>query len=125
MADDYKLLGLGELTSLITHVKINHWGTEVSVECIYDPKGERLPYQLTFRNCQEIQWNVHDLESTSDLEADLIGLCLGKESYQQPAVIHTDIFELAISYDKYSLERVGISTLEESNDLQGVVLELK
>lgn len=125
MADDYKLLGLGELTSLITDVEISHWGTEVMLKCVYAPRGERLPYQLTFHNCQEIQWNVHDLESTSDLEADLIGLCLGKESYQQPAVIHTDIFELAIFYDNYSLEQVEISTVKESNDLQGAVLELK
>jgi hypothetical protein len=44
MADDYVLLGLGELTSLITAITISGWGSQVLLECIYDPTGGRLPY---------------------------------------------------------------------------------
>ena len=48
MPDDYHLLKLGGLTSLITSVNVSLWGNEVSVECVYDPTEDRLPYVLVF-----------------------------------------------------------------------------
>ena len=60
MADDYNLLGLGGLTSLVTNVNVCWWGNEVLVECLYDPTGDRLPYSLLFKDCREIRWDVHD-----------------------------------------------------------------
>lgn len=54
MPDDYTLLHLGGLTSLIQDVKVSRWGTEVSFDCIYDPTGERSAYVLVFEECREI-----------------------------------------------------------------------
>lgn len=103
MVDDYNLLGLGKLTSLVTNVNVSLWGAEVLLECVYDPTGNRLPYKLTFRDCREIRWDVHDPEAVSDLEADLIGISLGEDAHQKPAVIHTDIFEISVLYGSFSL----------------------
>lgn len=68
MVDDYNLLGLGKLTSLVTNVNVSLWGAEVS-----------------------------------DLEADLIGISLGEEAHQKPAVICTDIFEISVLYSSFSV----------------------
>ena len=103
MADDYNLLGLGGLTSLVTNVKISHWGAELLVECLYDPTGDRLPYSLVFKDCREIRWDVHDEEEVESELADLIGIHLGEEAHLKPALIHTDIFEISIVYGSFSM----------------------
>jgi hypothetical protein len=104
MIDDYQELGLGELTSLVTQVSLGAWGSQLSLRCLYDPAGERLPYLVTFHHCQQIQWNVHELELVADAEADLIGISLGKGDFQEPAVIYTDIFELSIVYSSFTIQ---------------------
>jgi hypothetical protein len=105
MPDDYKLLNIGQLTSLVTNVKVSLWGNQVLLECLCDPAGERLPYTLNFQDCREIRWDVHDPEEVGDLEADLIGISLGEDAHRQPAVIHTDIFEISIIYGNFSVQK--------------------
>ncbi|MFB2894316.1 hypothetical protein ACE1CI_15505 [Aerosakkonemataceae cyanobacterium BLCC-F50] len=103
MADDYNLLGLGGLTSLVTNVKISRWCTEVLVKCLYDPTGDRLPYSLVFNDCREIRWDVHDEEEAEEELADLIGIHLGENAHRKPALIHTDIFEISIVYGSFNM----------------------
>lgn len=105
MTDDYTLLGLGELTSIVTGISISAWGSQVLLECIYDPTGDRLPYQLLFQCCREVHFEVHDLEEVGECEADLIGISLGENDYKQPAIIHTDIFEISLLYDRIEISR--------------------
>jgi hypothetical protein len=92
MPDDYNLLNLGGLTSLVTNIKVSWWGNEVLLECIYDPTGDRSPYSLVFQDCREIRWEVHDEEEIKEPEADLIGFHLGEDAHRTAALIHTDIF---------------------------------
>ncbi len=113
MADEYNLLGLGELTSLVTNVKVSRWGAEVLVECLYDPMGDRIPYSLIFKDCREIGWNVHDEEEVGEPLADLIGIHLGEDAHRKPAVIHTDIFEIAILYGSFRVEKDALAKLSE------------
>jgi hypothetical protein len=40
--DDYNLLGLGGLTSLVTNIKVALWGNEVLIECVYNPEERSL-----------------------------------------------------------------------------------
>lgn len=103
MTDDYTLLGLGELTSIVTGINISAWGSQVLLECIYDPIGDSLPYQLLFQRCREVHFEIHDLEEIGEFEADLIGISLGENDYKQPAIIHTDIFEISLLYDRMCL----------------------
>ena len=105
MSDDYQLLNLGGLTSLVTNVRLSLWGNEVVLECLYDPTGDRLPYTLTFQDCREINWEIHDPEEVQEPFADLIGIHLGEGDRQKPALIHTDIFEISLLYSTFKMQR--------------------
>ena len=102
--DDYNLLGLGGFTSLITNVKVSLWGNEVLIECVYNPE-ERLPYRLTFKDCRDISWTVHDEEEVGELEAEFFGISLGEPEHRKRAVITTDIFEISILYGSFSIHK--------------------
>lgn len=107
MADDYVLLGLGELTSIVTGITLSNWGSQVLLDCIYDPTGDRLPYQLLFQACREVRFDVHDLEEVGEYEADLIGVNLGKNNYEKSAIIYTDIFEISLLYKQMTVEKLS------------------
>jgi hypothetical protein len=118
--DDYNLLGLGGLTSLITNVKVSSWGNEVSIECVYNPE-ERLPYVLAFKDCRDIRWTVHDEEEVGELEAEFFGISLGEPEHRKPAVITTDIFEISILYGSFSIYKEE-KLNSETADLETEVL---
>jgi hypothetical protein len=105
MADDYELLNVGGLTSLVTNVNVSLWGNEVVLECIYDPTGDRSPYTIVFHDCREIRWEVFHPEDVADPEADLIGIHLGEDAHRKAALIHTDIFEISILYGSFSVRK--------------------
>lgn len=102
--DDYNLLGLGSLTSLITNVNVSLWGNEVLIECVYSPE-QRLPYLLEFKDCRDIRWTVHDEEEVNELEAEFFGISLGEPEHHKPAVITTDIFEISILYGSFRIQK--------------------
>ena len=102
--DDYNLLGLGGLTSLVTNIKVSLWGNEVLIECVYNPE-ERFPYVLAFKDCRDIRWTVHDEEEVGELEAEFLGICLGQSAHRKPAVLTTDIFEVSILYGSFSIHK--------------------
>ncbi len=52
MADDYELLNLGGLTSLVANVKVSLWGNQIVFECIYDPTGDRSPVGSYFMTAE-------------------------------------------------------------------------
>ena len=116
MPDDYEQLNIGGLTSLVTNVKVSHWGNELLFECVYDPTGDRLPYKLVFHDCHKINWDVFHPEDAKDTEADLIGIHLGEDRHRKPAVIHTDIFEISILYGSFSIQKSSVC-----NDLEMVL----
>ncbi|MBH8576720.1 hypothetical protein I8752_27765 [Nostocaceae cyanobacterium CENA369] len=105
MPDDYYLLRLGGLTSLITSVNVSLWGNRISVECVYNPTEVRLPYILVFQNCHDIRWSVHNSDKVNEKEADIIGFSIGTESHKKAAVITTDIFEISIAYGRFTLQK--------------------
>ena len=102
--EDYHLLGLGGLTSLITNVKISIWGNKILFECVYNPDN-RLPYTIVFQDCREINWEVYVPEEVGEVEADLIGIHLGEDAHRKPAVITTNIFEISIMYGSFYVDK--------------------
>ena len=118
--DDYNLLGLGGLTSLVTTIKVSLWGNEVLIECVYNPE-DRSPYVLAFKDCRDIRWTVHDEEEVGELEAELLGISLGESAHGKPAVLTTDIFEVSILYGSFSIHN-GESLNSEIPDLETKVL---
>jgi hypothetical protein len=107
MPDDYKKLGLGELTSLITGVTVSAWGSQVTLECLYAPVEEWSPYTLIFEGCQRVEWSVYDSDLLMDEMAELIGISLGVDGLKEAAIIYTDIFELSVLYRSFTIERRG------------------
>ncbi|MBC6421518.1 MAG: hypothetical protein GDA43_09900 [Hormoscilla sp. SP5CHS1] len=101
--EDYHLLGLGGLTSLITNVQISMWGNKILFECVYDPE-KRSPYMIVFQDCREITWEVYVPEEVGEAKADFIGIHLGEDAHKKPAVITTDIFEVSIMYGSFYVE---------------------
>jgi len=129
MADDYELLNLGGLTSLVANVNVSLWGNQIVFECIYDPTGDRSPYTIVFHDCRDISWEVFHPEDVKDPEADLIGFHLGEDAHRKAALIHTDIFEISILYGSFSVHKAenfnsGTADLETSilvSDVAAVV----
>ncbi len=101
--DDYHLLGLGGLTSLITNVIVSKWGNEVLIQCLYNPL-EKVAYTLAFEDCRDIRWTVHDEEEVGENEAEIYGITLGEGGHRKPAVIHPDIFEISIIYGSFKIQ---------------------
>jgi len=105
MPDDYNLLNLGGLTSLVKNVNVSLWGNQIKFDFIYDPTGKRLPYSIVFQDCRDISWEVFHPEDVKDPEADLIGIHLGENAHRKAALIHTDIFEISILYGSFSIHK--------------------
>ncbi|WP_373538027.1 hypothetical protein [Microcoleus sp.] len=121
MPDDYNLLNLGGLTSLVTNVNVSLWGNEILFQCIYDPTGDRLPYTIVFHDCRDVSWEVFHPEDVQDREADLIGIHLGEDDHRQAALIHTDIFAISILYGSFSIHK-GEDLNLEITDLETKIL---
>ena len=121
MADDYELLNLGGLTSLITNINVSLWGNQIVFECIYDPTGHRSPYSIVFQDCRDISWEVFHPEDVKDPEADLIGFHLGEDAHRTAALIHTDIFEVSILYGSFSIQK-GEDFNSSTSDLETEIL---
>jgi hypothetical protein len=115
MLKELNLVNLQEFTSLITNIKLSAFGSNLELECIYDPQGIKLSYQLLFQDCNEIQLSIHSPENIADLEADVIDFQLGQEQHQKPAIIYTDIFELLISYGNVQIQTLSTCQTQELN----------
>ena len=102
---DYAQLNLGKATSLVTNVLVTKWGTDVTVLCLYNPLVSSQPYELIFRDCHKLRWEVITSEDMQEPTADLIGFSIGAESHQEAAVITTDMFELSILYGSFILQK--------------------
>lgn len=102
---DIKNANPQDFLAIVTGVQILKWGTEVRVECLDDPI-DRQPYTLVFKNCREVQWQVYKSNYLQDTEADLIGVLLGKDMYQERAIVTTDIFEVSVLYGSFEVQKV-------------------
>ncbi|ETW98552.1 MAG: hypothetical protein ETSY1_18305 [Candidatus Entotheonella factor] len=107
---DYQALGLGDASSVITAVMITEEEQMIMVSCLYDPQHAQMPYQLSFKPCEEIAWDIFDEDLTPQhVEAELVGISLEKQGLQKRAVLTTDMFELSFAYGQFLL-KTGAST---------------
>lgn len=91
--------------ALITAVRILDWGRRVIVEGVDDPVT-RNDFQIDFGDCRELRWSLYEDAPVDDAEADVIGICLGRDHHREPAVVTTDLFELSIRYGSVETRRV-------------------
>lgn len=82
---------------------------DVYIQAVYDPSIEGSDFELVFENCLEIQWHVdeyaHEEPENDILQADVIGMDIGEGEHKKPAAITTDLFEVLIKYDKFSIHK--------------------
>jgi hypothetical protein len=102
MSDEYALLGVGEAASWLTAVTVSCWGNTVVIAC---ETGTGQLYRLIYRDCRHLEWEVYGPEDATATVANLIGIKLGQKAHVEPAVITTDIFELAILYESFELQK--------------------
>lgn len=82
---------------LIQAIEITDWGNTIRLHCQYDPDNLQL-FDLLFSGCEKFSIECfHDITAQDD-KADVIGITLGQGNLKQPAIIHTDIFEIIIHY---------------------------
>ena len=112
MLEQLNLVKLQEFTSLITKIELSSWGNELKLQCIYDPQGTKIPDQIHFQDCSEIQLSIHYPENIQDLEADVIDFQVGQEHQKEPAIIYTDIFELLITYGICKIENLSQTKIQ-------------
>jgi hypothetical protein len=96
---DYAKLELGHAISIITAIDLSDWGTEVTLSCLYDPRGTSKPYKLIFQRCTEVRFSILDSQASKGSTAELIGFSAGEDAKRRPAIVTTDIFEASITYD--------------------------
>lgn len=113
MLESLKSFGFDRFPSLITNIEVLRWGNELKLECINDPHHRKIPYQLYFYDCQDIQFSVHSPENLDDIEADLIDFQINHKIAPKSAIIYTDIFEISVSY--HQLDVGGIYRSPKSN----------
>lgn len=88
----------------VTGVDIQRWGNRVVIHCAYTPweTPDKL-FQLIFTDCTAIYWETYGDEF--DLvkpDASVIGFHLEDN---KPAVIHTHIFEVTITYGSMTIQK--------------------
>jgi hypothetical protein len=88
--------------ALITGIQVRRWGHEVVIEGLDDP-STRQPLRLRFADCRDIHWSNHAPED-AEVEADVIGFCLGQGDFKEPALITTDLFELSVFYGSCEID---------------------
>jgi hypothetical protein len=90
--------------SVITDLQIMDWGRKVIVEGLDDPLN-RSRLQIVIGDCRELHWSLQVEATLGETEADVIGVCPGKDLHREPAVLTTDLFELAIRYGSVEVLR--------------------
>lgn len=100
--DDYQRLGIGQSASVVSGLEFRNWGREVVVHCLYDPLV-RKPYTLHFNNCSDVRLQPIENRVGEGSGASLIGIALGNDAYQKPAIVTTEAFELSVLYEKWDL----------------------
>lgn len=89
---------------LVTAISINHWGSEVTLNCTDYSLQEKII--IGFYKCNSIIFSIYGEGVDIDGMADIIGLDLGEGQYKKPAVVHTDLFEVLVSYHQIDIQRV-------------------
>lgn len=111
MTDRYKifeLLGVEPRGLFLTDLNVNWSGHYVTIDGLYDP-DELIPFRLTFAEVRSVVCTMPDEVGmvTENEPADVYFLLVGEGQYRAKAVIHTDQFEVEISYGALEVMKEG------------------
>ena len=100
--------GLPQGGFLLEKLAVARLGRDMRVHLRYAPWTDGRAFVLVFHDCESLGWQVYaDDEEWSgpDVAADVIGIDLLQGETPQRAVIHTDLFELSLSYRSITVEK--------------------
>jgi hypothetical protein len=98
----YDLIGLPTGNLTVTDAQAAHWGSQLTIDCLYSYPPEEKTFRLIFKNCSSVQWFV----ARSDGEtAQLLTHDLGEGNHQHTARIATVLFEVIIAYGELVIEK--------------------
>ncbi len=98
----YELMGVPAQGILLTDARVQLWGKELLLDCLYAPWESSKSFQVLFINCKEIHWEFYG-NGGIDTLADVIGILLGADEYRKPAVVNTTMFEVIVLYGKLTI----------------------
>jgi hypothetical protein len=94
----FRLLGAEPRGLLLTGLTVDWWQSTVTVGGLYDP-DRSLPFWLTFTQVRSVACTMLDEDQFQpDMSADVIFWLIGEGNYEAKAFIHTDLFDIEISY---------------------------
>ena len=98
-------LGLTTGSLSITGFNITHWGSEITLDCLYSYPPEEKPFRLIFKHCTGAQWSVANNGAANSETAQMLTHDLGDPNHQRTARIATVLFEVIISYGELIVEK--------------------
>ena len=98
----YELLGVPAKGLLLTDARVQLWGKELLLDCLYAPWESSESFHVLFNDCKEIHWEIYG-DGSTDTTADVISIIVGADEYSKPVVIDTDIFEVTVLYRKLTI----------------------
>lgn len=105
----FEALSLSRGAWLIYHITIERWGNEVIIHAQYDPEEANTTFYLNFRDCRKMVWDNSGIDDAIDerdfQQADVIGMDISESQHRKPAVITTDLFEIAINYGELVIQK--------------------
>ncbi len=91
----------------ISKIEIASWGQELILSCLYNPPDEDKLFQVHFKQCEKIHWEMMDPDANLQREvvADVLGFDLGQDRYLEDAIIHTTDFEIGVVYREVIVQK--------------------
>lgn len=87
---------------LINRLDFNYAERLFVIDAVYDEQTLRL----IFRGFHLSSWqSLHKTYEPGTVNVDVIGLDLGEEGERKAAVLHTDLFEIMLTYDDLTIEK--------------------
>lgn len=103
----YDLLDLPPGYLTVTAVRVERWGSRVTVGCLHTVPPLARAFTLVFHDCRGLEWYVQKTEAdiSPDEPAQLLTHDLGQPNHQRTARLATTLFELIISYRELEILR--------------------
>ena len=95
-------LDLGQGAWLISRLDVNYGQQTLTIEADYEDK----PFRLIFKAFCIVSWQTFDDEyDPGTVNVDVIGFDLLEQHQRKSAVLHTDVFEIIVSYGELEIEK--------------------